>query len=934
MSTPSLLQKLHEAGQAVWLDFVDRGFLGEGGLRKLVAEDGATGVTSNPSIFEKAMGHGEAYDAGFQDFLGKADASVQDVYESQAIGDIKAAAADLRPVYERLDGRDGYVSLEVSPYLANGTETTVEEARRLWQHVGEPNLMVKVPGTQAGVPAIRQLIEDGININVTLLFSQESYQAVAEAYLAGLEARVAKGEPIDRIASVASFFVSRIDAQIDKKIDARVKDGDAESEALKALRGKVAIANAKLAYAWYQEMIASPRWQALAAKSAMPQRLLWASTGVKDPAYPDTLYIDTLIGPDTVNTMPPKTMDAFRDHGTVAQTLTADIDAARHVLAEADRLGLDLPGITQALVLDGVQQFSDAADALLGAVAAKRATFLGDRRNTLSANLPEALQGAVDARIETARADAWPRRLWQGDAALWTGKDEAKWLGWLAAARGQQIDPEALEKLGEIAKGFADVVLLGMGGSSLGPEVLALILGNAPGSPKLHVLDTTDPGQIAAVEARIDPKQTLFIVSSKSGSTLEPELLRAYFFEASGRQGSHFVAVTDPGSNLEKTARDEGFAETIPGDPAIGGRYSVLSAFGMVPAAAMGVDTHAFYEATAPMVFSCGADVPPAENPGFRLGAIIGEAALAGRNKLTILATPGVAPLGAWLEQLLAESTGKQGKGIVPVDLEPLGAGESYGDDRLFVHFTLAGEPLGAAEAGLKALEAAGHPVVRIALARPELVGQEFFRWEIATAVAGAVIGIDPFDQPDVEDAKIATRTLVDAYEASGALEPESPVAETSDFAIFASKGQALSGDAAGLLAGHFAGLQPGNYAGFLAYIERNDADSEALTTIRTAVRDARKVATVVGFGPRFLHSTGQAYKGGPDGGAFLTITRDPDPDLAVPGRKASFGTVQIAQARGDTDVLAQRGRRVLRVHLKRGGGGIQALSAAILAAL
>jgi transaldolase/glucose-6-phosphate isomerase len=923
----SPLKQLHEAGQAVWLDFVDRSFLAEGGLKKLVEEDGATGVTSNPSIFEKAMGHGDAYDAGFR---GSAGASVQDSYEGQAIADIKAAAADLRTVYDRMDGRDGYVSLEVSPYLAEGTEPTIEEARRLWKSVAEPNLMIKVPGTEAGVPAIRQLIADGLNINVTLLFSIDAYKAVAHAFLDGLEARVAKGEPIDRIASVASFFVSRIDTQIDKKIDARIAAGDAEADALKALRGKVAIANAKLAYAWYQELIASDRWQKLAAKDAMPQRLLWASTGVKDPAYPDTLYVDTLIGPDTVNTMPPKTMDAFRDHGIVAETLAENLDAAKQVLADADRLGLDLPGVTAALVRDGVKQFADAADALLGAVAAKRAGFLGDKLDGMTAALPEALQKAVDARLETARAEAWGRRLWQGDASLWTGREEGQWLGWLGAARGEQVDPAALETLQAEAKTYKDAVLLGMGGSSLGPEVLALILGNAEGSPRLHVLDTTDPGQIAAVAGQIDPKQTLFIVSSKSGSTMEPELLRAYFFEASRRQGGHFVAVTDPGSNLETTARADGFAHVFPGDPAIGGRYSVLSAFGMVPAAAMGLDTNAFYAATAAMVFSCGPDVPPAENPGIRLGAILGEAALAGRNKLTILASPGVEPLGAWLEQLLAESTGKQGKGIVPVDLEPLGAPEDYGEDRVFVQFALAGETA----PDLAALEAAGHPVIRITLAKPELVGQEFFRWEIATAIAGAVIGIDPFDQPDVEDAKVATRKLVDAYEQSGALEPESPIAETADFALFAAKGQSLSGDAASLLRAHFAGLEPGDYAGFLAYIERDEADSAALTEIRTAVRDARQVATVVGFGPRFLHSTGQAYKGGPAGGAFLTITRDPDPDLAIPGRKAGFGTVQIAQARGDTDVLAERGRRVLRVHLKQGGAGVDALKAAILSAL
>jgi len=375
------LQQLNDAGQAVWLDFVDRPFLNAGGLRKLIDNDGLTGVTSNPSIFEKAMGQGDAYDEGFKAWLATAqpDSSVMETYEAQAIGDIQAAADDLRPVYDKLDGQDGYVSLEVSPYLATSTQETIAEARRLWEKVDRPNLMIKVPGTKAGVPAVRQLIEDGLNINITLLFSLHAYQSVADAYLAGLEARVRNGQPIDRIASVASFFVSRIDAQIDKTIDQRIKDGDPLGGALLQLRGKVAIANAKLAYVWYQQMIDGARWQALAEQGAMPQRLLWASTGTKDPSYPPTLYIDTLIGPDTVNTMPPKTMDAFREHGVVTQSLTQDIDKARHVLEETERLNLDLDAVTSALVEDGVKQFADAADKLLAGVEKKRAAFLGNR---------------------------------------------------------------------------------------------------------------------------------------------------------------------------------------------------------------------------------------------------------------------------------------------------------------------------------------------------------------------------------------------------------------------------------------------------------------------------------------------------------------------------------------------------------------------------
>ncbi|WP_420138456.1 bifunctional transaldolase/phosoglucose isomerase [Sphingomonas sp.] len=920
----SLLEQLRDSGQAPWLDFVDRTFLKEGGLKKLVEEDGVTGVTSNPSIFEKAMGHGEAYDEEFGQFVqANAGASITDTYEALAISDIKAAADTLRPVYDRTGGHDGYVSLEVSPYLANGTETTIEEARRLWKQVDKPNLMIKVPGTKAGAPAIRQLIEDGLSINVTLLFSLESYIAVAEAYAEGLEARVKKGEPIDKIASVASFFVSRIDAQIDKKIDARLAANDGESEALKAVRGKVAIANAKMAYQWYLEFVASDRWKALEAKGAQRQRLLWASTGVKDPAYPDTLYVDSLIGPETVNTLPPKTMDAFRDHGTLARTLDADVDAAKHVLAEAERLGLDLAGVTEALVKDGVKLFADAADSLLGAIAAKRVALAGDKIATLDASLPEALGKAVEARLETARADAWARRLWQHDASVWTGGDEAKWLGWLAAGQGKQVDHAALKALGEMAKGHKDVVLLGMGGSSLGPEVLAEMIGAAPGSPTVHALDSTDPGQISTVAGKIDPKEALFLVASKSGSTMEPELLRAYFWDLAGQDGSRFIAVTDPGSKLEKLAKEHGYSAIFLGDPAIGGRYSVLSVFGMVPAALMDIDVDDFFAKAAPMVQACGPDAPPAVNPGVHLGAILGEAAVAGRDKVTILASPELEPIGAWLEQLLAESTGKHGKGIVPVDLEPLSPAEDYGADRIFAVLTLKGDEDADLDAHVEALIAAGQPVVKISLADKQLIGQEFFRWEIATAIAGAVIGIDPFDQPDVEDAKIKTRELVDAYEQSGSLAPETAFHEDEEIAFFAPGDHGFApSDPVEILRTHFASANPGDYVGFLAYIERNDEHEAAIARMREKVVEARGVATVAGFGPRFLHSTGQAYKGGPKSGVFLEITRHPDPDLAIPGRKASFGTVQIAQARGDLDVLAERGQRVLRVHLKTGDVG------------
>ena len=944
--TKNPLQLLSASGQSPWLDFIRRSFIAEGSLKKLVDDDGLGGVTSNPSIFEKAMGSGADYDDQFKTLAASGEFDANQLYETMAVTDIQHATETLRPVFDRTKGLDGFVSLEVSPYLALREQDTVIEARRLWKWVDRPNLMVKVPGTTECVPAIRTLISEGLSINVTLLFSIDAYKAVAEAYVSGLEDRLAKGEDISRISSVASFFVSRIDAQIDKKIDTRVAAGDGEADALKAVRGKVAIANAKLAYAWYEEFVASARWQRVRAAGGNPQRLLWASTGTKDKAYSDTLYVSELIGADTVNTMPPATMDAFRDHGHVRPSLTEDLAGARHVLAEADRLGLDLPGVTKHLVDDGVKQFSEAADALLLAVAQKRAKLLGSKVASLQYGLPEALDKAVDARIEAWRHDGAVRKLWAHDASLWTNADEGKWLAWLGIVQERLAHVDELVAFQEDVKaaGFTHVLLLGMGGSSLGPEVFSETFGHRAGWPKLHVLDSTDPQQIATFEKAVDLPKTLVIVSSKSGGTLEPNILKAYFWarmtEAVGAEkaGAHFVAVTDPGSHMQKVAEGDKFRHIFYGDPGIGGRYSVLSNFGLVPAAAMGIDLHAFLNATLVMVKACSAGTPPLANPGVVLGTILGEAQRAGHDKVTIVASPGIADLGAWLEQLLAESTGKQGRGLVPIDGEPLAAPEVYGNDRLFAYLRADDAPDAAQDAAVAVLEKAGHPVVRVAINGHQELGQQFFLWEFATAVAGSIIGIDAFDQPDVEASKIKTKELTSAVDESNKLPDEFPFASFDGVQLFADakNAEALTGGSlTAVLKTQFARVKPGDYIGLLAYVERNEANREALQSLRTLVRDRTHAAVAAEFGPRFLHSTGQAYKGGPNSGVFLQITVSDAKDLAVPGEKYTFSVVKAAQARGDFDVLAERGRRALRVHIGSDiAAGLSQLHDAIAAAL
>ncbi|MGE0260190.1 MAG: bifunctional transaldolase/phosoglucose isomerase [Alphaproteobacteria bacterium] len=943
------LRTLQEYGQSVWLDFVSRDLLKSGGLARLVAEDGLRGVTSNPSIFEKAIGHGDDYDAQIAAAERTGDRDPGALFEELAIRDIQDGADALSAVYEQTQRRDGYISIEVSPYLAMQTHETIEEARRLWRNINRRNLMVKVPATKPGLPAIRTLIGEGINVNITLLFSQKVYEEVAEAYISGLEDFVAKGGDPHKVASVASFFVSRIDTLVDEALDQRIAAAsDAqEKQRLAGLKGKVAIANAKLAYQLYQRIFGDERWQRLAQKGAQTQRLLWASTGTKNPAYSDVMYVEELIGPDTVNTIPPATMDAFRDHGRLRASLEEDVAGAQAVMEGLAKAGVSIDDITARLVEDGVRLFADAADHLYAAVQKKRRTALGSMLNPMSYKLPKELDDGVKAALEDWRKEGKVRRLWAGDASLWTETDEANWLGWLTVVDQQLKAVEHLDAFAaDVKRGdFSDALLLGMGGSSLCAEVLAESFGSKPGFPRLRIVDSTDPAQIRRIADSVDLQRTLFIVSSKSGSTLEPNIYKQYFYDrvrsVSGEAvaSQHFVAITDPGSSLEKIARLEKFRAIRHGVTSIGGRYSVLSDFGMVPAAAIGLDVRTFLERTAEMVRSCSASSPPVENPGVLLGAILGVAAKQGRDKLTVIASPGIASYGAWLEQLLAESTGKQGRGIIPVDAEPVGAPAVYGQDRVFAYFRLASEQDQEHENAVAALEAAGQPVVRVVVSEAMQIGQEFFRWEMATAVAGSIIGINPFDQPDVEASKVKTRELTAAFEKTGALPEEKPVATVDGVALYADPANAaiVSGAAtlADALKAHLGRAGAGDYVALLAYIDRNPAHTEALQRMRRMIRDRTHCATCVGFGPRFLHSTGQAYKGGPNSGVFLQITCDDAEDLPVPGQAYSFGVVKAAQARGDFDVLAERGRRLLRVHLPRDvDAGLATLARALEQAL
>jgi transaldolase/glucose-6-phosphate isomerase len=550
--------------------------------------------------------------------------------------------------------------------------------------------------------------------------------------------------------------------------------------------------------------------------------------------------------------------------------------------------------------------------------------------NSQSFSLPQDLTHAVEATLDDWDVNGKIRRLWARDASLWTNGDESKWLGWLSIVGEQRKSATRFVKFAEEVQdtGCTHALVMGMGGSSLCPEVMRKSFGRIAGFPELHVLDSTDPAQVKSFENTLDLGKTLFFVSSKSGTTLEPNIFKQYFFDRArqilgDKAGDHFIAITDPGSKLRQEAERDHFRKIFLGVPSIGGRFSALSDFGLGPAAAMGVDVGKFLDRTEEMVGACGPDVLARNNPGVILGAVLGLAHHHGHNKVTIVTSAGISDLGAWLEQLLAESTGKNGKGLIPVDRESLGPPETYGDDRLFIYLKLESDSDRLNDAAVEALSRAGQPVLRISVQDVYNLGQEFFRWEIATAVAGSIIGINPFDQPDVEASKIATRKLTEEYERTGSLPAEVPILEAEGFKLFADERNAAAlnevvrdRSLAAYLRAHLDRLAPNDYFAILAYVEMNESHEQLLQSMRHDVRDRKRTSTCLGFGPRFLHSTGQAYKGGPNTGVFLQVTCDDAIDLPVPGQKYTFGIVKAAQARGDFEVLAERGRRALRVHL------------------
>ena len=877
------LAALTAAGTSVWLDQIRRSMISSHELERMVEEDSLRGVTSNPAIFEKAILGSPDYDTELES-LAREGLSAREVYRRMAVRDVQLACDVLRPVYKQSGGEDGYVSLEVAPRLAHDTEGTLEQARQYWGLVDRPNVMIKIPATDEGVPAVEQALYEGLNVNVTLLFAVSAYERIMEAFIRAMERRREEGKPLDR-HSVASFFVSRVDTEVDKRLEALGRSD---------LAGRAGLANARAAYRAFQRVFEGERFAALREAGCPVQRPLWASTGVKNPQSPETLYVDGLVGPHTVNTMPLPTLMATRQTGevtgaTAAEDPQPDLDALRDA-------GIDLDDVTAKLLRDGIEAFLVPMAKLLDGIERKREAIVTGRPAAIEADLPAELEQPLAERVRRAAEEDVARRIWQRDGTLWAPEgtpEVTNRLGWLTIADKMLEEADALDAFVAECKadGLTDVVLLGMGGSSLAPEVFRLSYGRLPDGLRLHVLDSTEPVQIAAVEAEIDLATTLFIVSTKSGGTIETLSLFKHFHALQG-DGRHFVAVTDPGSSLGDLADEHGFRKTFLNDPEIGGRYSALSYFGLVPAALAGIDVRPVLEGAQVAEQACSDFEAPEDNSGLWLGLALGELARAGRDKLTFVVDDPIGSFGIWAEQLVAESTGKQARGILPIADEPLPAADAYGPDRVFLHLRNTEAPDASHDAHIAALADVGHPTITVHAAGPDDLGRVFFLSEFATAVVGWVLEINPFDQPNVQQAKDATKRVLD--EGSPELE---------------------DGDLATLLGG----LKPPGYLAIMGYLPYSDEIEAAVGRLRNAVIDGHHVATTYGYGPRFLHSTGQFHKGGPPVGRFLQLTHDAGADAEIPGEPFDFRTLIDAQADGDLQTLRDHGLEAVRVRLNSG---------------
>ncbi len=934
------LLTLKKIGQSVWYDNLRKGLITSGELRRLMEEYGLTGVSSNLNILEKGINGTTEYDEDIQR-CSEQGLGGPEILKKITARDVKLAADILEPVYKETDGMDGYVCFDIRWDLVKGHDKALMEAKAFYSLVNKPNIMMRVPCFAGWTEIIEELTFEGYKTDVVFIFSPERYEEAAQAYIRGLERRAKEGEPLGGVVSVASFLLSRIDTLVDKKIDERAEAASSNDEKarLRGLLGKAAIANAKLAFLKYREIFGGPGFKKLKEQGAVPQRLVWASTSTKDPRYPDTRYVEELIEPETISIMPIQTLLAFYSHGKVRQKLSEDIDGAKKVFSELLSLGIDYSLLVPELEADGIKRAAEAYASIIRTIEDKGKDLHAKMGYAVKYSL-SGFEAPLSKALEEIGDENFLERLWAKDPSIWKkGPEEKKLirdaLGWLTLPDLMEDNRDVITSFAKDIKeeGYTIAVLLGMGGSSLAPLVFSEVFGRAQGYPELIVLDSTDPDAVRYVTEKTGPEKALFIVSSKSGSTIEPLSLFEHFYqllyakkrEAAGRD---FMAITDPGTPLEGFARKYRFRKIFINPHDIGGRFSALSYFGLVPAALIGVDISRLLRHASNISAATHPCIKEKENPVVMLGAALGILGKSGKDKVTFFLPKELESLGLWIEQLIAESTGKEGKGLIPIVNEPPGAIGDYGDDRVFIHISSAHEDRKLSHT-LKELASAGHPVISFRLKDIYELGGEFLRWEVATAVAGQVLGINPFDQPDVELAKRLTRARLHALDktgGAGALVPPGVEVRGNGVRAFFGKSTFESirahargnGDLKSAMRGFLGLVKKGDYVSILAYYDPLDEKTgKSFTGLRKTLRDSTKAATQFGYGPRYLHSTGQLHKGGSNKGVFIILCHETEDDVPIPKSAYSFSELELSQAFGDMEALDSKGCRVALMELE-----------------
>ncbi|MBE0480045.1 MAG: bifunctional transaldolase/phosoglucose isomerase [Dehalococcoidia bacterium] len=925
------LLRIRSLGQSIWLDSLRRRLLTPGELDRSIREDGLRGVFLDISWLEKALTGTHEYNAVLNRMSrGQSQAGL---YRSLIVEDARLAADLLRPVHDRTLGRDGFVTVPLKVNTEADLKTWVEDAADLWQAIERSNVLLGIPGTEDARLLLRQLIAEGMNAGVILIFSLDHYREVAEAYIDGMEDRESQGKPLDRIASIAAFSISPIDMLVDFSLEGMMNQAeDAVSEAARAMRGLTGISVAHAAYRIYRDVFRGERFRRLANKGARSQRLVWTDIAAGRPGYPDLFYMEELVAPETVSALNLELLNAYRERGSPEPRLEAFGDDARLVLDRLPLTGNELGEVTARLEEEGLRRLAvnqERLHASLKSATEGRTRPFVDRQSFMLGDY----EGAVGRRAEKMERADFSERFWRKDSTLWrNGGFRAairNGMGWLhVPEKTAGYTDRLFDFLDEMHhEGYDQLIHMGIGGSSLAPLVFQRVFPAAAKALEPNILDTNDPAAILETERNVRVNKALFILASKSGHTAEPLALDAYFF---GRMHSvkgeaaadHFAVITDPDGPLEQVARERSYRRVFYGFPDVGGRYSVFSNFGLVPAALMGLNISGLIDRALAMMYACSPGTPLHENPGLLLGTALGELALAGRDKVTLVMPRSIAAFGLWLEQLLAESSGKDGVGLLPVAGESLGDPSVYGNDRVFVHFRDGKDT--AAESSVEALRRVGHPVISLEIEGPIDLGHEFYRWELATAVACSILDVNPFDQPDVQLSKEYTNRLLADLRRGIQIFQENPSNVEAPLRFY---GDVPALGSRSLLRDFFGKSRKGDYIAIQAFVTETAGTDQALDRLRLRLRDSLGVATTVGYGPRFLHSTGQFHKGGPNTGLFLQLTADDIEDMALPGVSYTFGEFRRAQAMGDLEALRARGRRVLRIHLGEDvGAGLTAL--------